>query len=63
MNQCIEKVKENALTLLYDSGKFIEQIGLYEQCNEDQMNYTLSLIKNKTTQAYTGLYMGLCLPS
>jgi len=51
--------------VLYDSGHYIQQFGLYDQCLSDNLTYTLSLVYkgiNGTNGVYTGLYMGLCLP-
>lgn len=51
--------------MLYNSGHFLQQFGLYDECLSDNLTYTLSLIYkgvNGTNGAYTGLYMGLCLP-
>lgn len=37
-------------------------MGLYEKCTQDQLSYSLSLLGNKVTKTYNGLYVGLCLP-
>ncbi len=50
---------------MYDSGHYLQQFGLYDDCKNDNLTYTLSLIYrglNATNGKYTGLYMGLCLP-
>ena len=60
---CVQKVQENAMKVLYDSGKFFEQFGLYEKCAEDQLKYSLTLLGPSATKKYSGLYIGLCLPN
>ncbi len=56
---------EHASKVLYDSGHYLQQFGLYDECLEDNLTYTLSLVYKGTDHLagkYTGLYMGLCLP-
>ncbi len=49
---------------MYDSGHYLQQFGLYDECIKDNLTYTLSLVYKgvNNTGKYTGLYMGLCLP-
>jgi hypothetical protein len=60
---CVKQVQENAMKVFYDSGKFFEQFGIYDQCVEDKLQYSLTLIGSAATRKYAGLYIGLCLPS
>ena len=64
LTQCGEQIVQNLEKVLYDSGHYLEQFGIYDQCQNDNLSYSLSLIYkgNATQSVYTGLYMGLCLP-
>jgi hypothetical protein len=62
---CTPKILENLPQVLWDSGHFVQQFGLYDQCIADNLSYSLSLVYKgiNHTGVYSGLYMGLCLPS
>lgn len=63
--ECQQQIVEHAEQVLYNSGHFLQQFGLYDECLSDNLTYTLSLIYkgvNGTNGVYSGLYMGLCLP-
>lgn len=63
MDICQQKVHDDAMTWLQNSGKFIEQLGLTEECMALKNTvYYLVTFMNNNTKLDSGAFIGLCLP-
>ena len=63
MTECMNQFTENSYDIAWNSGKFLTQLGLYQDClDKPDFKYGLLEIFNKTTSHALGVSMGTCMP-
>lgn len=63
-SQCLQEITDNNQTIMYKSGHFFAQLGLWDDCTDDpNYSYYLANFINNRTMANSSIVMGMCLPS
>ena len=64
MTDCFSEVERSQEVIVWNSGKFVTQLGLFDDClSNSSLKYGLLDMFNKTTHKPLGVMMGTCLPN